>query len=264
VISKLPIVKAVEYDSSPDGYEEAFSHKGSLAGVVSEKELSSTGIKGFGEPLAKTDRGTMWVDLANGPTIFPLHLKSNRNEACQKLEDAVKTLRRFGLPVPANANSFLQKGFARATAEHVANAKKRERVMAATVRVANEAAGEGRIVVIAGDLNTSFEPGKFGNKVSDCTLTDFSCAKAPFAASACRGDGYDDTLGMLEEGLVGDFKWKVLSRGLRRTYSDKAFGDFAIDHIAVPVAHAASFSPAHRALELYGSDHFPIFATFNR
>ena len=97
---------------------------------------------------------------------------------------------------------------------------------------------------------------------SDCKLSDFSCAKAPFPEAARSGsDGFDDTLGMLEAGLVGDTKWTVLSKGLPRTYDDPAFANAAIDHIVVPVADSDRFSTAIRASETYGSDHYPIATT---
>lgn len=265
VISKVPIIGAIEFDPKVDGHHEVFSHKGTVPGLVSEKELSSRGISGFGDPLARTDRGTIRVDLDNGLTIFPVHLKSDYSPLCQDLGKAIETFEKSGLAVPPAAREFYEKGFAAATKERVSNATKRERVLAAVVREGSAAAEQRRIVVIAGDMNTTFEAGKFGTKVADCTLSDFSCAPAPFPASACQGgDGYDDTLGILEEGLVGSTKWRVLSRGLGRTYDDTAFGDFAIDHIAVPIASAAKFSAAQKAATAYGSDHFPIWTDFTR
>lgn len=263
VISKIPIVAAIEYDASPDGHHELFSHSGTVSGLVAEKQLSASGIPGFGDTLRATDRGTIRVDLENGLTIFPVHLKSNRNSACSSMNDAVKTLEKNSIVVPQDAVRFLENGFPAATAATASNAKKRERVMAAVTIAANEAISSGRTAVIAGDFNTGYEPGKFGKQIADCQLSNFSCAKGPFPVSACQGgDGYDDTLGMLEEGLVGTAKWKILSRGLGRTYDDEAFSDHAIDHIAVPTAAASRFSEAARALETYGSDHFPIFSVF--
>ena len=83
----------------------------------------------------------------------------------------------------------------------------------------------------------------------------------PLPVAACAGgDGYDDTLGgVLEAGLVGRTKWKVLSRHLPRTYDDPIFANFAIDHIAVPTGVAGTFSKALRGTKTYGSDHFPIW-----
>lgn len=154
VISRVPIIKATEFDASPDGHLEVFTQRGPLAGATSEKKLSSKGIKGFGHALGRHDRGTIRVDLANGLSIFPLHLKSNRNGACIDLADARKFLLRSKIAVPSKVDQFLAAGFARATQERLRNAKKRERVMAATVKVANVAIAEGRTVVIAGDMNT--------------------------------------------------------------------------------------------------------------
>lgn len=270
VISKSRILRVTEFDASPDGHHEVLTATGVQPGLVTEEELSASGIPHFGDPLAQTDRGTLRVDLANGLTIFPLHLKSNFNDACGDLGDALNVINRSVPPATPAAQDYLaaakqalQDGFPAATAVHISNAKKRERVMAAAVRIANAAIADGRTVVIAGDLNTSFEPGRFGSSPTDCTLTDFTCAKGPFPASACRnGDGFDDALGILEAGLVGKAKWKVLSRGLGRTFDDPAFADFAIDHIAVPTVDAGKFSGAQRAAKTYGSDHFPIWTVF--
>jgi len=261
VISKIPIIRAVEYDASPDGHHDVFSNDGVVPGIASEVALSSRGIADFGDPMARTDRGTIRVDLVNGLTIYPVHLKSNRNGSCIDLSNAIRTLRRSSLTVPPAAQAFLDRGFDRATQERLRNARKRERVMAATVRVANQAIAEGRTVVIAGDMNTSFEPGLAGKAVEDCRLANFGCAKAPLPPTACTaGDGYDDTLGgILAAGLVGRTKWKVLSRHLPRTYHDPAFANFAIDHIAVPLGMAGKFSAAQRGTKTYGSDHFPIW-----
>ena len=212
---------------------------------------------------AQTDRGTMRVDLENGLTLFPLHLKSNRVGQCSDLARAGSALRAAGIDVPAEVQAAFDNGFAKATKTRLSNAAKRERVMAATIVVAEDAVADGRTVVIAGDLNTAFETGKSGADLSsDCKLSDFSCAKAPFPEAARSGsDGFDDTLGMLEAGLVGDTKWTVLSKGLPRTYDDPAFANAAIDHIVVPVADSDRFSTAIRASETYGSDHYPIATT---
>jgi hypothetical protein len=67
VISKVPIIRAIEYDASPDGHHQAFSHQGPVAGIVSEQVLSSQGIAGFGDPLAPTDRGTFACRLGERP-----------------------------------------------------------------------------------------------------------------------------------------------------------------------------------------------------
>ncbi|MGI9522710.1 MAG: hypothetical protein ACR2PG_13790 [Hyphomicrobiaceae bacterium] len=261
VVSKIPITSVIEYDASPDGHHKVFTEKGAIDGIVSEELLSSDGIKDFGEPLSRHDRGTMRIDFANGLTVFPLHLKSNRNGACIRLLDAVKTLKRSNFNIPAPILKALDSGFSSATRERIRNARKRERVMAATVRIANEAIHSQRIVLIAGDMNTSFEPGLAGKAVADCRLTNFGCTKGPLPHNACLGgDGYDDTLGgILEEGLVGRTTWKILSAGLGRTFDDKAFADYAIDHMAVPIGTAHQFANAIRGRELYGSDHFPIF-----
>ena len=155
-------------------------------------------------------------------------------------------------------------GFKQATNEHIANAEKRERVMAAVARVAQKAVNEGRHAVILGDFNTSYEVGKKGELPEDCVLSDFSCEKAPFPAAACvSGDGYDDTFAILEYGYAAKTKWNVLSKELPRTYTDTSFANAAIDHIAVPQTSTSRFSVAERIGATFGSDHYPVTVTFS-
>lgn len=265
IISKIPIQKVTEYDASPDGYHEVFSEQGELRGRVNEQLLSLQGIAGFGNRLGSHDRGTMRVDLANDLSIFPVHLKSNRNSACIALDDAVAFHKRHGYRFDPALLSAKKDGFPGATKERIKNAEKRERVIAAVSRLGADAVTEGRVVVLAGDMNTAFEHGKFGMEIADCVLRDFTCEKGPFPASACEpGDGFDDTLGILVGGLVGGMEWIVLSRKLDRTFKDGRFADLAIDHIAVPAQFGRYFSSALKAKETYGSDHFPITTIFTR
>ena len=137
--------------------------------------------------------------------------------------------------------------------------------MAAAVKVANVAIDEGKTVILAGDMNTSYEPGLVGSKVADCALKAFTCDKGKLPANACtNGDGYDDTLGgILEAGLVGATKWKVLSKSLDRTYDDTVFANHAIDHFAVPVGVAGKFTDAKKGAGTFGSDHFPIVTEYD-
>lgn len=266
VVSRFPITRAIEYDASPDGVHQAFSKGGNAPEVaVEERQLTSVGVPGI-NALGRHDRGTMRVDLDNGLTIFPVHLKSNRSGQCINLSDAVKSLEALALPVPDAARSMLTKGFDAATAEHRLNAIKRERIIGATAIVAEEALKDGRTVVIAGDFNTAFELGKAGSTFADCTLKNFSCAPEPFPPEACSdGDGFDDTLAILERALVGLTHWAILSKDLQRTFKEKRdehFADRAIDHIAVPQAVRANFSLAERGPKTFGSDHYPISTIF--
>lgn len=264
IISKVPIEQAIEYDASPDGHHEVFTEAGVIVGKVREEELTTAGIAGFGQPLARTDRGTLRVDLEGGLSLFPLHLKSNRNSVCSGLSDTIRFLDANEFDVPDALTEAREEGFAGTTREHRRNAEKRERVMAATARLAAAADAEGRLPVIAGDLNTAFEPGKYGTKVADCDLQAFACRAAPFPAEACtNGDGFDDTLGMLTSGLIDELSWQVLSEGLGRTYDDTRFADLAIDHVAVPLDAADAFTIATKAESTFGSDHYPIVTVYS-
>ena len=263
VISKLPIVRVTEYDTSVDGHHEVFTQGDDIGGLVNEERLTADGIEGFGHTLASFDRGTLRVDLEGDLTLFPVHLKSNRNNECFDLRDAIGFLNKQGFNYDASLDKAYESGFNGATARRKSNAQKRERVMAAIGRVAANATGEGRTTLISGDFNTAFEAGKYGREIDDCDLKDFSCKKGPFPVNACSGgDGFDDTLGMLEAGLISDQSWVFLSKDFSRTYKDKQFANAAIDHFAVDSESASSFSDSFVADQLYGSDHYPIVTTY--
>lgn len=268
IITKVPIERIVEVDASPDGTAIPVDEKGNeLTSIpVVEVQLNTDGISGV-SPVRSTDRGTLRVDLENGLSLFPVHLKSSRNGSCSAAAGLESTLRRLGFQTtPAgqalinHAENALASGFEAATRETLSSAVKRERVIAAVKLVAEEAMQEERRVVILGDFNTGLEPGKAGKVFADCTLSDFSCAKMPFPENACTGgDGFDDTLAILTEKLVGSEKWKLLSENLGRTFEDTDFADKAIDHIAVPESQQSFFSEAQKGSDTYGSDHFPVF-----
>ncbi|AJC80158.1 endonuclease/exonuclease/phosphatase family protein [Rhizobium etli bv. phaseoli str. IE4803] len=262
VLSKIPITSVTEFDPKPEGHIHPVMTNSKPDGDTSipVKEMPLKGIDMMG--LAATDRGTLRVDLANGLTVFPVHLKSNSNDACFAADDAIKALKKLGLPAVPALQTVLDNGSEVKAKADKDNAFKRERVIAATKTVADQAVADGRRVLIAGDWNTSFEPGKFGQSFDDCSLTAFSCAKAPFPASACTGDGFDDTFAIMTMPLVGSQKWTMLTKDLGRTFKDTEFADKAIDHITVPAAQAASFATPKVGPETFGSDHFPIFTVW--
>jgi endonuclease/exonuclease/phosphatase family metal-dependent hydrolase len=233
VISRVPIVSAIEFDARPDGNTVSVLLPGGAKQPVSEKPLSADGISGFGGGISRYSKGTIRVDLEGGISLFPIHLKSDWIAA---------------------------KSPGKITETRVKNAKKREITIAAISREASKSVKDGRITVILGDFNTTFEPGKFGAEVADCQLQDFPRTPAPFPPSACSGPGYDDTLGILEAGLVEKQHWSFLTRKLGRTWfgASNRYGDFSIDHVAVPVEQSDLFGVAVRANERYGSDHWPI------
>jgi len=275
VISKKPIDKAIEFDAFPEGdagTHQLFTEQGLTGAPIAEQKLSVVGIPGV-LPLERFDRGTLRVDLGGESklTIFPVHLKSNRNSSCGKVESTISNLEDLKLDVPAQLLAMKKDGFDQESEDHLDNARQRERVIAAVEKLAEQALADGRMPVIAGDFNTGFEPGKAGNEFRDCTLQNFSCETGPFPALACRdGDGYDDTLAILENGLIGDVRWAVLSKELPRTYQGDEkpqFADRAIDHIAVPLQHLNRFTvaerPGNEKADRFGSDHYPITTTYH-
>ncbi|MBY3177587.1 hypothetical protein HFO27_23605 [Rhizobium leguminosarum] len=262
VLSKIPITSVIEFDPKPEGHTHQVLTNANPDGdsSIPVTEMPLKGIDMMG--LAATDRGTLRVDLANGLTVFPVHLKSNSNDACFAADDAIKGLKKLDLPPVPALQSILDNGSDVKAKADKDNAFKRERVIAATKTVADQAVADGRTVLIAGDWNTSFEPGKFGQSFDDCQLAAFSCAKAPFPASTCTGDGFDDTFAVMTVPLVGSPKWAMLTKDLGRTYDDTDFADKAIDHMSVPASQAASFVAPKVAPDTFGSDHFPIFTVW--
>lgn len=264
VISKIPIEQVIEIDASPDGVHSVHDADGILTTVaVTERALDTSALGGIGA-VSRFDRGSMRVDLANGLSIFPVHLKSNRNSACIRASDTREGLQRLGIPVPSSLNAMIDDGFRQATDETLNNAVKRERVIAGVKVFADEAVGEGRYVVVAGDFNTAFEPGKVGTSLDDCSLKNFGCSAGPFPAGMCSDDdGFDDTFGILTEPLVGSVSWEIVTKDLERTFDDPRFADKAIDHFAVPSDQAGRFTSVEVAGETFGSDHFPISLMYN-
>ncbi|PKA43205.1 hypothetical protein CWR43_14250 [Rhizobium sullae] len=262
VLSKIPITSVIEFDPKPEGhtYQVITNSKPDGDSSIPVNEMPLKGIDMMG--LAATDRGTLRVDLANGLTLFPVHLKSNSNDACFAAGDAIKGLKKLDLPPVPALQSILDGGSDVKAKADKDNAFKRERVIAATKVVADQAVADGRTVLITGDWNTSFEPGKFGQSFDDCQLAAFTCAKAPFPASTCTGDGFDDTFAIMTVPLAGSQKWTMLTKDLGRTFKDTEFADKAIDHISVPAAQAASFAAPKVASDTFGSDHFPIFTAW--
>jgi endonuclease/exonuclease/phosphatase family metal-dependent hydrolase len=262
VLSKVPITSVIEYDPKPEGHiSQVFTNsKPEGDSLIPVKEMPLKGIDKMG--LAATDRGTLRVDLANGLTIFPVHLKSNSNNVCFAATQTLENLAKLKLPPLQALQDIADKGSDLKAKADLDNAFKRERVIAATKVVADQAVADGRTVLIAGDWNTSFEPGKFGQSLDDCNLAAFSCAQAPFPKDACVGDGYDDTFAILTVPLSGTQKWTMLTRDLGRTFDETAFADKAIDHMAVPVSNASAFAEPKVASETFGSDHYPIFTSW--
>jgi endonuclease/exonuclease/phosphatase family metal-dependent hydrolase len=264
VISKLPIKKAIEFDPVTETPALPFG-VGKLAKrlpAVTEKQLTNKALPTLGT-LTFRDRGTLRVDLENGLTIFPVHLKSNRNSRCDEIDKARRAISTQDADLAGRLKTYYENGFRKATDQHLKNARLRERMIASVLLEANKAVDEGRKVIITGDFNVSFEPGKSGSKHEDCVLKDFSCRSAPFPKKACqRGDGFDDTLAILEKPLVGKRSWKFLTREMTRTYKSKKFADLAIDHMVVPNDQASKFTKASKSDELYGSDHFALTTVF--
>lgn len=262
VLSKIPITSVIEFDPKPEGRTHPVMTKSKPDGdssiPVTEMPLKGTGMMG----LAVTDRGTLRVDLANGLTVFPVHLKSNSNDACYAADQSIGHLKKLELPALPALQTVLDNGSDVKAKEDKDNAFKRERVIAATKTVADQAVADGRTVLIAGDWNTSFEPGKFGQSFDDCQLTAFTCAKAPFPASACTGDGFDDTFAIMTVPLSGSQKWTIVTKDLGRTFNETEFADKAIDHMAVPATQASSFAAPKIGPDTFGSDHFPIFTVW--
>ena len=116
----------------------------------------------------------MRVDLENGLTIFPIHLKSNANGVCFDTRDAADLLDSLDLPPLPTLADIQSIGNQDKAAEDLLNSVKRERVIAAIKKVADTAVQQGRTVLLAGDFSPSFEPGKVGTAIADCQVQPFS------------------------------------------------------------------------------------------
>lgn len=261
VVSRLPILSAVEYDTKPDGKTHPIYSDGGAVGLpINETQLVSEGISNFGDPLSGHDKGTLRVDFENGLTLFVVHLKSDRNDVCYQALKTVKFMEKYNIGLVDQMRVIVRNGLNEATTIRIANAKKRERVAASIKRVASVAISEGRVPIVLGDFNTTFEPGKHGEEAKDCVLKNFTCERVATPKGACDGHGYDDTLGIFTSGMVTPTRWVFLTAQLGRTWQrgKPEFSDYAIDHVTVPEAFRARFSNAWKAKKQYGSDHFPV------
>ena len=217
MISKKPVDKAVEFDAFPEGEggsHRIFTEQGVIGAPIAKQKLSVVGMQGV-FPLERFDRGTLRVDLGGDTklSIFPVHLKSNRNSPCGKIETTIRNLEDLGLEVPPQLLAMNKNGFDQATEDHRDNARQRERVIAAVEKLAEQALAEGQVPVIAGDFNTALSRARLAIALPIARCRIFLVRVGPFPALACRdGDGYDDTLAILENGLVGNVRWAVLSR----------------------------------------------------
>lgn len=270
VISKIPISSVTEYDVTPDGVINIFSNdKSYIPKPVTEQKPNTDGVP-FIQQTGGRDRVTLRVDLNNNMTILPVHLKSNRNYHCADVGTAYKYLEKNKIEIPDLLRTRYHNGFEAATNKHLKNAEERERTIAAVALIGDLIIKDGRIVLIAGDFNTGYEIAKAGDRLDyDCKLENFTCEKGPFLKGACKGDGFDDTLSILENGLkradgTRTSKWQVLSKKLESTYDDEAYANVAIDHIAVPSKIASEFTNAKAYNDFFGSDHKPVFTTFKQ
>jgi len=266
VFSKFPIQHVTEYESKPDDVVGMVMRNGESSNIpVIERAITAEGISGIAHgSLHEKTRTTIRVDLDNGLSLFPVHLKSNYNQTCGKLrqiKDAFSDLK-IENHLPDIVHKGLEQGLPSVVKEAVDNAKKREAVIAAVMVEANKALKEGRVPVIAGDFNTSYAPGWAGDTFEDCEVKPFSCEAYDFPPSSCEGDGYDDTLAILSAPLVGNVKWSILSKGLTRTFHDENYANLAIDHIAVPLELSDKFSKVKKLEGDLGSDHYPIWTIY--
>jgi endonuclease/exonuclease/phosphatase family metal-dependent hydrolase len=76
-----------------------------------------------------------------------------------------------------------------------------------------------------------------------------------------KKDGYDDTHALLSEGFVAGLRMKNLALGIMEsTYPE--YPGTPIDNIYVAGKGAERFAPAKKATKTFGSDHTPVWTTF--
>ncbi len=230
-------------------------------------------------------RGVLRVELGDGTVIYGVHLNSSGLGTCRAYL-AVKDSRNLqrlagalGLASHVSALIAAQKavtkavsempkeGVAATVEETLQRAASRESTAAAISMLAKTDVAAGKSVFVAGDFNTPLKEGcKTGVHLLSDHRPQVGCTRG-FIDTSCKAkDGYDETIAILQKGLVGGPSFKVLTDGLGRTYVKSGFADSPIDNILV-AGKAAASSFDVRKIEgtkvndkVYGSDHFAVVA----
>jgi len=133
------------------------------------------------------------------------------------------------------------------------NAQQREIVAAA---VAASAAGDltkfpDYALLVGGDFNVGHSDRKKNGK----------SLQEDFYTGDPKKDGYDDTHALLSKGIVGHLRMKNLALGIMEsTYPE--YPGSPIDNIYVAGKGVERFAPARKAARTFGSDHTPVWTTF--
>ena len=225
VLSRIPIMAAAEWDTTgrePAG--DGFAPRVSAESITTE-ELPINVNFGDHQP----SRGFLRVDLEGGWSVYSVHWKSSRGDACN--------------------------------ADDMDNAAQRENQAEGLRLDVARALGADRSIVVGGDYNIQ-APGRVlrvgTNPDEDCNPSG-SCEGVCGAGGA---DGYDDSIHML---LTLDPSARLLSQNLGETYVARFFPGGAIDHLLVAGPRAGAFetasSPEVEGDLWFGSDHRPVLAS---
>ena len=192
------------------------------------------------------------------------------NGAGEPLEVPLRTLSEFGVPNDGTARGVLwvridepkilinavhlKSSVGRVGNSDLANARKRERVVAAIAEQVHydSAKFSDYAIVVAGDFNVGHsDPAKVGTNLgNDC-------------ASGCGpgDDGYDDTHALLGGGLIYGLQMVNLALPITTT-TFPGFAGTPIDNIYVDALHAGQFTNAVKSSSTFSSDHTPLTTTY--
>lgn len=234
----------------------------------------------------KPSRGLLRVVLEDNLVIYGVHLKSSGLAICRAwqvvsdaydlqklaadfgLDDSVKAIQEARDAISDYSKNIPDTGIPATVEETQKSARNREAMAGAIGLLAsNDINNLGLSAFVAGDFNTPLvEPCKSGQKLEEDAIPQVGCSRKPVANSCAGTDGFDDTYGILTNGLVGSPKFKTLTKDLGRTYVKSGFADSPIDNILV-TGPAANWDYNVSKLEgtkvnnkVFGSDHFAIFA----
>lgn len=174
-------------------------------------------------------RGFLRADLEGGWSVYSVHWKSSRGDACN--------------------------------ADDMDNAAQRENQATGLRMDAARVLDADRTLVVGGDYNIQ-APGRVLRVGTD---QEEDCDPQGLCEGVCgagNADGYDDSVHLL---LSLDAGARLLSRSLPEPYVAESFPGGAIDHILVAGPRASAFqtagTPKVNGDRWFGSDHRPVLAS---
>jgi len=281
IVTTRPIVSVTAYQSRAENkpFVAALATGDVTYGTVTAVTVPSAVALPPDEPIP---RAILRVEIEGNTVIYGVHLNSSGLGFC-RLDDAMRgaaELRRkaeaLGLTGEAqNIQAAMDRvrqeigrardpGIEATRQEAIRRARTREAAAGAVAALAAVDQGAGKTVFVAGDFNTPLnEPCKTGKKLDEDFEPMIGCATRLDPASCGTRDGFDDTYAVLTTGVIVAIRFKVLTKGLGRTYIKGNFVDSPIDNVLVAGAGADATFTAAKIMETggtpaFGSDHTPV------